>query len=140
MSRASSSRILILAVIAVLSVAAQNAPDVRRLTLTEAVHLAVSQNRALKIARLKVTENVQKKAAERAAYFPSIKNESNAMHITELRNIGIPAGTLGCGRIADPGENVVIPQGLTTISQRHTAQPATDAVDPDPASQPHGGR
>jgi outer membrane protein TolC len=131
MSCASSSRILILAAVAVLSVAAQNVPDVRHLSLTEAVHLAVSQNRALKIARLKVTENVQKKAAEHAAYFPSIKNESNAMHITELQNIGIPAGTLGSvGGSLIPGENVIIPQGLTTIYSSGTQlnQPLTQLI------------
>ena len=37
--------------------------DVRRLTLTEAVHLALAQNRALKIARLKVTETSTKNPA-----------------------------------------------------------------------------
>ena len=31
----------------------KNAADIRHLTLTEAVHLAISQNRALKIARLR---------------------------------------------------------------------------------------
>ena len=131
MSRASSSQILILAAIAVLPAAAQKAPEVRRLTLTEAVHLAVSQNRVLKIARLKVTENVQKKAAEHAAYFPSIKNESNAMHITELQNISIPAGTFGSlGGSLIPGENVIIPQGMTTIVSSGTQlnQPLTQLI------------
>jgi outer membrane protein TolC len=131
MSCANSSRISILAAIAVLPAAAQNAPAVRRLTLTEAVHLAVSQNRALKIARLKVTENVQKKAAERAAYFPSIKNESDALHITELQNIGIPAGTFGhVGGSLIPGENIIIPQGQTTILSSGTEikQPLTQLI------------
>jgi outer membrane protein TolC len=68
------------------------AAEVRRLTLEEAVHLAVSQNRALKIARLKVDENQQKKAGDRSAYFPSITNQSNALHITELQNVVIPGG------------------------------------------------
>jgi len=36
--------------------------EVRRLTLAEAVRLAVSQNRQLKIARLKIEENEQKVA------------------------------------------------------------------------------
>ena len=38
--------------------------EVRRITLAEAVHLAVTQNRALKIGRLKVEENQQKKAGD----------------------------------------------------------------------------
>ena len=120
-----------MAAIAVLPAAAQNTPEVRRLTLAEAVHLAVSQNRVLKIARLKVTENVQKKAAEHAAYFPSIRNESNAMHITELQNIGIPAGALGyAGGSLIPAENEVIPQGMTTIVSSGTQlnQPLTQLI------------
>ena len=63
----------------------QYAADVRRLTLTEAVHLAISQNRALKIARLKVVENEQKKAGERSEYFPVLTNQSNALHIPNCR-------------------------------------------------------
>ena len=78
--------------LAVLAAASLNAADVRRLTLTEAVHLAISQNRALKIARLKVVENEQKKAGEHSAYFPTITNQSNALHITDLQIIEIPAG------------------------------------------------
>ena len=86
---------LAMAWLAVLSVVPQDAADVRRLTLTEAVHLAISQNRALKIARLKVIENEQKKAGEHSAYFPKLTNQSNALHITELQKIGIPPGALG---------------------------------------------
>jgi outer membrane protein TolC len=131
MNRANSSQMLILAVIAALSAAAQNAPEVRRLTLTEAVRLAVSQNRALKIARLRVVENVQKKAAEHSGYFPSIRNESDILHITELQNIGIPRGALGfAGGSLVPGENVVIPQGQTTIYSSGTQlnQPLTQLI------------
>ena len=90
--------------------------DVRRLTLTEAVHLALAQNRALKIARLKVTENQHKKSGERSAYFPSITNQSHAFYVTDLQSIGISAGALG---IADgglvPSRNVTIPQGSNTL-------------------------
>jgi len=60
---------LLLAALVVSTALAQDGSDVRHLTLTEAVHLAMSQNRALKIARLKVTEKEQRKAGERSAYF-----------------------------------------------------------------------
>jgi outer membrane protein TolC len=73
----------------------QNAPPVRKLSLKEAVQLALSQNRSLRIARLKVTENEQQKAGERSAYFPSVTNQSHVIHVTGLQNIGIPAGALG---------------------------------------------
>src|SRR5580658_9379433 len=90
--------------------------EVRRLTLTEAVHLALAQNRALKIARLKVSENTHKQSGERSSYFPSISNESHAMYLKNLQNIGIPAGTFGIvdGGLVTP-RNVFIPQGKNTL-------------------------
>jgi outer membrane protein TolC len=53
---------------------------VRRLKVEEAVRLAISQNRSLKIARLKIDENQQRKAGDRSPYFPSITNQSNILH------------------------------------------------------------
>jgi outer membrane protein TolC len=112
-------------------VAINYAAEVRRLTLTEAVHLAISQNRGLKIARLKVTESEQTKAGERSAYFPSITNQSNALHVTDLQNIGIPAGTLGtaAGSLV-PTQNVVLPQGQKTLFSSGTmlSQPLTQLI------------
>src|SRR5437879_4057743 len=105
--------------------------DIRRLTLTEAVHLAISQNRALKIARLKVTENEHKRAGPRSAYFPAITNQSNALHITDLQIIEIPAGTFG--RVAGtpiPSQSLAIPQGQLTLFSSGTmlAQPLTQLI------------
>ena len=100
MSRARLPKIVVVTAIATLSALAQKAAETRRLTLTEAVHLAVSQNRVLKIARLKVIENEQKKAGERASYFP--KNQlppaatlvqvvrlANAAYLIEVEAIAI---------------------------------------------------
>jgi hypothetical protein len=95
-----------------LAAASVYAADVRRLTLTEAVHLAISQNRALKIARLKVTENEHKRAGEHSAYFPAITNQSNALHITDLQIVEVPAGIFG--RVQGPpvpSQNLIVPQG-----------------------------
>lgn len=125
------SRTLAIAGLAVLSVAPEAAAEIRRLTLTEAVHLAISQNRALKIARLKVIENEQKKAGERSAYFPTVTNQSNALHITDLQSIGIPAGALGTVRGAlVPAEGVVLPQGQKTLFSSGTmiSQPLTQLI------------
>ncbi len=131
MNRANLSRIVIIAGLVVLSAAVQDAAEVRRLTLTEAVHLAIRQNRALKIARLKVVENEQKKAGERSSYFPSITNQSNVLHITELQNIGIPAGALGTvGGALVPAQGVTLPQGKSTFVSSGTmiAQPLTQLI------------
>ncbi len=108
-----------------------DAADVVRLTLTDAVHLAISQNRALKIARLKVAENEQKKAGEHSAYFPNITNQSNFLHVTDLQNIVIQSGALGAaaGSLI-PAQNVVLPQGQKTFytSGTQISQPLTQLI------------
>jgi outer membrane protein TolC len=117
--------------IALLSAVCSDAADTRHITLTEAVHLAISQNRVLQIARLKVVENQQKKAGERSAYFPSITNQSNLMHISELQNIGIPAGAFGtAGGALIPSRGIDLPQGQKTLISSGTmiAQPLTQLI------------
>jgi outer membrane protein TolC len=112
----------------VLPASPQNASAVRRLSLKEAVQLALSQNRSLRIARLRVTENEHQKAGERSAYFPSLTNQSNIIHFTNLQNIDVPAGALGTvGAALVPGQNVVILQGQNTIYSTGTmvSQPLT---------------
>jgi outer membrane protein TolC len=107
------------------------AAEARRLTLAEAVHLAVSQNRALKIARLKIEENAQKKAGDRSAYFPVVTNQSNALHISELQNIVIPAGALGgVGRELIPAQGINLQQGKQTLFSSGTmiSQPLTQLI------------
>jgi outer membrane protein TolC len=109
----------------------QKAPAVRQLSLKEAVQLALSQNRSLRIARLKVTESEQQKAGERSGYFPSLTNQSNITHITDVAHIGIPAGALGTVAGAQsPGHNVVIPQGFNTFYSTGTSmsQPLTQLI------------
>ncbi len=108
------------------------AADAKKLTLADAVQLALSQNHALKIARLKVAENEQKKAGARADYFPKIKNESNFLHVTSLENIDIPQGAFGVfpsiGPV--PSRDVLIGQGSQTLETIGTgaAQPLTPLI------------
>jgi outer membrane protein TolC len=131
MSKANVLRILAIGGLGLLSAVPQNAADARRLTLTDAVHLAVGQNRALKIARLKVAENEYKKAGERSAYFPLLTNQTNALRLTDLQNIGIPAGSLGAvaGSLV-PAQSVTLPQGQKTFVSSGTmlAQPLTQLI------------
>ena len=131
MNRGYFFRTLRVAGLTVLCAALAGAAEVRRLTLAEAVHLAVAQNRTLKIARLKVEESEQKKAGERSAYFPSLTTRANVWHITELQNIEIPAGALGTvGGAPNPAQNVTIPQGQNTLYSSGTmlAQPLTQLL------------
>src|ERR1700693_1820511 len=131
MNRNTLFRISAWAGLALISTLPQYAAELRRLTLSEAVHLALSQNRALKIARLKVTESEQKKAGEHSAYFPSITNQSNALHVTALQGVGIPAGTLGrAGGGLVPSQDINLPQGQNTLFSSGTmvAQPLTQLL------------
>ena len=116
MKQAYLHRILVMAGLAALSVSPQYAADIRRLTLTEAVHLAINQNREMKIARLKVIENQQKKAGERSGYFPTLTNQSHAFHLTALQIVSVPAGALGivAGTLVPP-ESTTLLQGKLTL-------------------------
>ena len=111
--------------------AQQHAAETHHLTLSEAVHLAISQNRALKIARLKVTENEYKKAGEHAAYFPALTNQSNALHITALQTVDVPAGIFGSlAGTPIPTRSLIVPQGKLTFFSSGTmlAQPLTQLI------------
>jgi len=105
--------------------------EVRHITLSEAVHLAVNQNHALKIARIKIEEYRQKKAGEHSSYFPVLTNQSNALHITELQNVLIPAGSLGIvGGSLIPPLTVNLQQGKQSLYSSGTmfAQPLTQLI------------
>ena len=132
MRRAFLCRILSVAMLSALAAPCQQAAEARRLTLVDAVQLALSQNRDLKIARLKVEENQHKKAEAKAGYFPEIKNQSNFLHLTALNNIEIPAGALGqlpnIGPV--PNHDFLIDQGSQTFETIGTsvAQPLTQLI------------
>ncbi len=124
-------RTLAITTLAMQTAAPQYAADIRHLTLTGAVHLALSQNRALKIARLKVNEKERRKAGEHSAYFPGITNESNALRITELQFVEIPVG--GFGNVAGipiPAQGITLPQGRLTFYSSGTqlSQPLTQLI------------
>jgi len=99
------------------------------LTLSQAIDLALRQNRSLGLARLAVTDSEQKKEVARSAYFPHIKNESSVLHITELAGVEVPAGAFGApsstGQI--PGQSLLLDQGALTAYTSGTGltQPLT---------------
>jgi outer membrane protein TolC len=103
-----------------------------KLTVSEAVRLALAQNRALKIARLKIVESEQKKAEAKSSYFPEIKNQSMAGRSTAEGNIEIPAGAFGLLPNAGivPNRDILINQGnLTFVTSGTTAaQPLTPLI------------
>jgi len=75
------------------------APDdtasARHITLHEAVQLALLHNHGVHIAEYKVDEKQHAKEVARSAYFPTIHNDSNFVHITDTQLIQIQAGSLG---------------------------------------------
>lgn len=100
-----------------------------QLTLSQAIDLALKQNRDLKLAQLAVIDKEHKKEIARSDYFPHIKNESSVLHVTELAGVEIPAGAFGATQVTGPipSQTLFIDQGGLTgyTSGTGLAQPLT---------------
>ena len=119
----------ILLVLAVCAAPMHAAP--RKITLPEAIDLALKQNTSLKIARAHVRENQQKTVTARADYFPQLSNETSLMGLSDRELVTVPAGALGTvpGLGPFPIENITFNQGSNTILLANTtAEPAADAT------------
>ncbi len=112
--------------------------ETRKLTLDEAIALAVTQNSSLKIASAKVRENREKRKSVRADYFPHLSTDSNAVHITKNQLVTVPAGSLGTvpGLGPFPVQDTAINQGSnnpfvfnTTLTQPLTQLPKIRQAD-----------
>jgi outer membrane protein TolC len=118
--------------IALVARSSLRAAQVKQLTMAEAVSLALKQNRMVKIARFQVQENREKKANAKSLYFPTLKNESNFLHSTELQNIDIPAASFGTipGVAVLPPHDIIIDQGRRTLVASSTSlvQPLTQLL------------
>ena len=99
----------------------------RKLTLQEAIDLATHSNHGLRAASYQVAAEEQKRRIAKANYFPSITNESNALHITDVQRIQVPAGAFGS---SIPAANVFLTQGTETLETSGTtlAQPITQLI------------
>lgn len=99
----------------------------RSLTLQEAIDLARGQNHALKAASYAVAAEEQKQRIAKSSYFPTITNESNALHITDVQRVEVPAGAFGS---SIPAANVFLTQGTKTFESSGTtiAQPITQLI------------
>ena len=105
-----------------------NAPPSRHMTLQEAVQLALKHNHDIRIAGYTVEEKRQAKEVAKSSYFPSIRNDSSFMHVTDTQLVQINAGSLGLADgTAIPPVNRILNQGgrsLTTSGTQIT-QPLT---------------
>jgi outer membrane protein TolC len=115
MKREAALFLLVTTVFSVCTAAAQetgNAVPARRITLREAVQLALKHNHDVRIAGYKVEEKEHAKQVAKSSYFPSIRNDSNFMHVTDTELIEIRAGALGvAGGTPIPSANSIINQG-----------------------------
>jgi len=104
------------------------APPPRHITLPEAVQLALQHNHLVRINQFKVEEQQHVKEVAKSAYFPSIRNESTFIHVTDTQLVEIGAGSLGTVAGSPfPTQSSIINQGgrnLTTSGTQLT-QPLT---------------
>src|ERR1700690_1608807 len=89
-----------------------NTPPSRHMTLQEAVQLALKHNHDIRIAGYTVDEKQHAKQAEKSQYFPSIRNDSNFLHVTDTELIQFKSGSLGVAAgTSIPPVNAIINQG-----------------------------
>jgi outer membrane protein TolC len=104
----------------------------RNLTLQEAVALALRQNHGLRASSYGVAAERQQKRMAESSYFPTINNDSNLLHITDLQRIEVPAGAFGVipGGTPIPASNLFLTQGTQTFETSGTmlAQPITQLI------------
>jgi outer membrane protein TolC len=97
-------------------VAQQSSPAPMRLTLDQAIDLALKQNHSVRLRSLSVEQMQSKKDEARANYLPQIKASGGVLHVTELEGVEIPAGAFGSPPATGPvpSKALFIDQGLTT--------------------------
>src|SRR5260370_35425063 len=89
-----------------------NTPTPRHITLPEAVQLALQHNHDIRIAGYTVEEKRHAKEVAKSSYFPSIRNDSSFMHVTDTQLIQIKSGSLGiAGGPPIPPVDATINQG-----------------------------
>ena len=100
----------------------------RHITLQEAVELALTHNHNIRIAGDTVDEKRHAMEAARSEYFPSIRNDSSFVDVTDTQLIEIKGGSFGVtGGTPIPPVNAILNQGgrnLTTSGTQLT-QPLT---------------
>ena len=103
----------------------------RRITLQEAVQLARTHNHNVRMVDYTVDEKQRAKDVARSAYFPSIRNDSSYLHVTDTQLVQLGAGSLGvAGGTPIPPSDLIINQGsldLKTIGTQVT-QPLTSLL------------
>jgi multidrug efflux pump subunit AcrB/outer membrane protein TolC len=135
----SYAHILTIIVCCTLFGAGQVSAEPLKLSLPEAVDLALKQNTTLKISRAKVLENQERIVSTKAKYFPLLSNETSYVDLSSRQIINIPAGSMGTvpGLGPFPSHNTPINQGSDTILLTTTklTQPLTQLFKIDEANE-----
>jgi outer membrane protein TolC len=103
----------------------------RRITLREAVQLALKYNHNVRIAQYGVDEKQHAKEAAKSSYFPSIRNDTSFLHVTDTQLIQIKEGSLSApgGTPIPPVNNIINQGGLNlTTSGTQITQPLTSLL------------
>lgn len=107
------------------------AAPARHITLREAVQLALKHNHNIRLAGYAVDEKQHAKDAARGSYFPSIRNESSFVRVTDTQLIQIAPGSLGtaAGTPIPPVDSVLNQGGRSlTTSGTQITQPLTSLL------------
>jgi len=125
-------RNLVLLIVALLALPGRAPAAPQRITLDEAVALAVRGNALVKLARLRIAENEKRAHGMRANYFPRLTNSSYYFKLTDGQFVNIPAGSLGTlpGLGPVPPGDATLSQGSTSyvVSGTRLAQPLTQLI------------
>jgi multidrug efflux pump subunit AcrB/outer membrane protein TolC len=131
-TRKPATTFIVVIMMAVLLGASQASAETIRLTLPEAIDLALKQNSVLKISRGKVNEAKQKLVSARADYFPHLSNSTKYAVLSDRGLVTVPAGGLGTipGVGPFPSQSVTFDQGSSTllISDTTLSQPLTQLL------------
>jgi outer membrane protein TolC len=112
----------------IFAVAQSDSSTPRRITLQEAVQLALKHNHVVRIAESAVEEKRNAKDVARSSYFPVLRNESTFLHLTDTQFIQIPSGGLGVfGTNFIPPQPLILSQGGLNLTTSGTGlvQPLT---------------
>ena len=98
------------------AMAQQPSPTPMRLTLDQAIDLALKQNHSVRLRSLSVEQMQSKKDEARSDYLPQIKASGSTLHVSQLEGIEIPAGAFGSYPSTGPvpSKSLVIDQGSAT--------------------------
>jgi multidrug efflux pump subunit AcrB/outer membrane protein TolC len=100
-----------------------------KLTLPEAVDLAIRQNRSLRIARSIVKERDSKVVTAKSDLYPHLNNDLNVLGIANREAVEIPRGALGTvpGQGPFPSQTTKLDQGSNGLLLNNTSveQPLT---------------